>query len=221
MAQGQGENQNYFDRLFAYYAQLDGIYGGYAKSHGEKYLSLWALEEIGDSSEGLSQKEIADKLFAPKQTISSVVAGLVERGMVETLPSKHDGRSKIHLLTPKGQKLFAEIRRDYARAEKLIFERLGAERIEQMFEGFAVVNDALACVFEGKLAAEEDSAAKESASGEGAAKEVPAAIAKEARIEERRAFGTKANDKEEGVAIAAPSVAERVAPVKKAGELRG
>ncbi len=216
MAQSQGENQNYFDRLFAYYAQLDGIYGSYAKSHGEKYLSLWALEEIGDSVEGLSQKDIADRLFAPKQTISSVIAGLVERGMVETLPSKRDGRSKIHLLTPKGQKLFAEVRRDYARAEKLIFERLGAERIEQMFEGFAVVNDALACAFEEGCAPDEGSAAEE-----GAVKEVPAAIAKEARIEERRALGTKANDKEEGVAIAAPSVAERVAPVKKAGELRG
>ena len=151
MAQAQGDKRNYFDRLFAYYAQLDGIYGSYARSHGEKYLSLWALEEIGDSPEGLSQKEIADKLFAPKQTISSVVAGLVERGMVETVPSKHDGRSKIQLLTPKGRKLFAEIRRDYARAEELVFEKLGAERIEQMFEGFAVVNDALASVFEGKL----------------------------------------------------------------------
>ncbi len=166
VTQGQGDKHNYFDRLFAYYAQLDGIYGSYAKSHGEKYLSLWVLEEIGDSPEGLSQKEIADKLFAPKQTISSVIAGLVERGMVETVPSKHDGRSKIQLLTPKGQKLFAEIRQDYARAEELISERLGAERIEQMFEGFAVVNDTLACVFEGKLAV------KDAAPSDDSAKEV-------------------------------------------------
>ncbi|MDO4853879.1 MAG: MarR family winged helix-turn-helix transcriptional regulator [Coriobacteriia bacterium] len=164
MTQGQGDKQNYFDRLFAYYAQLDEIYGSYAKSHGEKYLSLWVLEEIGDSPEGLSQKEIADKLFAPKQTISSVVAGLVERGMVKTVPSRHDGRSKIQLLTPKGQKLFTEIRQDYAHAEELIAKKLGAERIEQMFESFAVVNEALAHAFEGKPIA------KDYASSDGPAK---------------------------------------------------
>lgn len=148
MGQGNDDKLNYFDRLFACYAQLDSIYGNYAKSHGEKYLSLWALEEIGDSPEGLSQKEIADKLFAPKQTVSSVIVGLVARGMVETVPSKRDKRSKIQLLTPKGQRLFAEIRQDYDRAEGLILEKLGPERMEQMFESFAIMNEALSCVFE-------------------------------------------------------------------------
>ncbi len=140
--------QNSFDRLFSFYSQLDGIYGRYAKARGETYLSLWAFEEIGSRPEGMSQKELVEILFAPKQTISSIIAGLAKRGLIQTQASKKDKRSKIHLLTPKGEAFFADIRKDYDRAQDLILQVLDPERLEQMFEGFALMNRAIQTAFE-------------------------------------------------------------------------
>ena len=93
-------------------AQFDKIYYDLAKRHGESYFGMWVLEEIGDKPEGVTQKQLCEILYSPKQTVNSLVAPYVRRGLVETKPNSTDGRSKLHVLTAAGKEKLDAIRRD-------------------------------------------------------------------------------------------------------------
>ncbi len=84
------------DFLTPLLAQFDKIYYDLAKRHGESYFGMWVLEEIGDKPEGVTQKQLCEILYSPKQTVNSLVASFVRRGLVETKPNSTDGRSKLH-----------------------------------------------------------------------------------------------------------------------------
>jgi DNA-binding MarR family transcriptional regulator len=88
--------------------RLDRLYNDYARLHGETYLSLAMLEVLADSPEGVSQKRIAQEVFASKQTVSSAIGDLTRRGFVEQRACKRDGRSRPVFLTDAG--------RDYVRS---------------------------------------------------------------------------------------------------------
>jgi len=82
--------------------RLDRLYNDYAHLHGETYLSLAMLEVLADNPEGVSQKRIAQEVFASKQTVSSAVGDLARRGIVEQRACESDGRSRLVFLTDVG-----------------------------------------------------------------------------------------------------------------------
>lgn len=135
-------------RLCNSFMRFDELYGRFAKSYGESYFSLWTLEEIGDRPEGITQKEMASLLHLPKQTLSSIVASLVKRGLVETNPSPTDKRSKVHTLTEAGRALYEQERADLTRVNDELIERVGAKRIKDMNDTFGEMNDELEQAFE-------------------------------------------------------------------------
>lgn len=92
------------DFLTPLLAQFDKIYYDLAKRHGESYFGMWVLEEIGDRPEGVTQKQLCEILYSPKQTVNSLVSSFVRRGLVETKPNSTDGRSKLHVLLRRGRK---------------------------------------------------------------------------------------------------------------------
>lgn len=100
------------DFLTPLLAQFDKIYYDLAKRHGESYFGMWVLEEIGDRPEGVTQKQLCEILYSPKQTVNSLVASYVRRGLVETKSNSSDGRSKLHVLTAAGKEKLDAIRRD-------------------------------------------------------------------------------------------------------------
>ena len=89
-----GSEESVMDFLTPLLAQFDKIYHDLAKRHGESYFGMWVLEEIGDRPEGVTQKQLCEILYSPKQTVNSLVASYVRRGLVETKPNSSDGRSK-------------------------------------------------------------------------------------------------------------------------------
>lgn len=141
-------------RLCNSFMVFDELYGRFAKTYGESYFSLWTLEEIGDSSEGITQKQMASLLHLPKQTMSSIVASLVKRGLVETKPSPTDGRSKVHTLTEAGRALYERERADLACINEEVTQTLGRERVAAMNDVFEEMNVELAQAFE-RLAKED------------------------------------------------------------------
>ena len=140
-------------RLCNSFMVFDELYGRFAKTYGESYFSLWTLEEIGNSLEGVTQKQMASLLHLPKQTMSSIVASLVKRGLVETKPSPTDGRSKVHTLTEAGRALYERERADLARIDEEVAQALGRERVAAMNDVFEEMNVELARAF-GRLAKE-------------------------------------------------------------------
>ena len=91
--------ESVMDFLTPLLARFDKIYYDLAKRHGESYFGMWVLEEIGDKPEGVTQKQLCEILYSPKQTVNSLIASYVRRGLVETKPNSSDGRSKLHVLT--------------------------------------------------------------------------------------------------------------------------
>lgn len=89
--------ESVMDFLTPLLAQFDKIYYDLAKRHGESYFGMWVLEEIGDRPEGVTQKQLCEILYSPKQTVNSLVASFVRRGLEETKPNSTDGRSRLHV----------------------------------------------------------------------------------------------------------------------------
>ncbi len=130
--------------------RLDDIYGVFAKRHGETYLSMWAIYELGTHPEGLTQKQLASALYSPKQTVSSLIASLERRGLVRTVSSENDKRSKNHFLTEQGERLFREVDSEQEEYEIACLQELGSERMARMI---ADIDAVLTCI-ERKLANE-------------------------------------------------------------------
>ena len=118
-----------FDFLMPLFTQCDKIYSDMAKRHGESYMGMWVLEEIGEHPEGVTQKHLCEALYSPKQTVNSLVSAHVRRGLVETKPNSRDGRSKLHVLTEEGKAKFDAIRSDEEALEAYSLEGVSEEEL--------------------------------------------------------------------------------------------
>ena len=120
------------DFLTPLLAQFDKIYHDLAKRHGESYFGMWVLEEIGDKPEEVTQKQLCGILCSPKQTVNSLIASYVRRGLVETKPNSTDGRSKLHVLTAAGKEKLDAIRRDERMLGIYSLDGVSREELDQV-----------------------------------------------------------------------------------------
>lgn len=135
--------RSFMEDYYSLALRLDKVYAKLARRHGETYYSLWAIDEIGRAEGGLTQKELAALLMAPKQTVNSIVGSLERRGLVKTLPSPTDKRSKVHTLTDVGRELFNEADADQVAADALCMKRVGSSRISDMLETMECILDCI------------------------------------------------------------------------------
>lgn len=124
--------ESVMDFLTPLFAQFDKIYHDLAKRHGESYFGMWVLEEIGDRPEGATQKQLCEILYSPKQTVNSLVASFVRRGLVETKPNSSDGRSKLHVLTEEGKAKLEAIRHDEKMLGSYSLNGVSREELDQV-----------------------------------------------------------------------------------------
>ncbi len=136
---------SFMEDYYSLALRLDKAYAELARRHGETYYNLWVIDEIGRAEGGLTQKELAALLMAPKQTVNSIVAKLERRGLLRTLPSPTDKRSRVHTLTDEGRRVFDKAEAEQAAAEALCVKRVGSERIADMMETMRRI---LACIEE-------------------------------------------------------------------------
>ena len=77
--------------------------------------AVHAIIEIG-AVEGLSARDLSEKLVLEKSSVSRLVRSLVNRGLVSETKSDLDGRIKFLSLSTQGRKLLAQIN-DFARRQ--------------------------------------------------------------------------------------------------------
>lgn len=82
---------------------MDSLYGDFAKRVGESYHSLFVFCLLDEHPEGISQKQLCQELFSPKQTVASIMSSLTQRGLVIHRQDEADKRSKLYCLTPEGK----------------------------------------------------------------------------------------------------------------------
>ena len=96
--------ESVMDFLMPLLARFDKIYYDLAKRHGESYFGMWVLEEIGDKPEGVTQKQLCEILYSPKQTVNSLIASYVRRGLVETKPNSATEKANSMCLLRRARK---------------------------------------------------------------------------------------------------------------------
>lgn len=128
------EKKNTEKRLTEYNSiikETDELYREAAKTLGLSDSAFWILYVLRAEEKDLTQSEICDALYQPKQTVNSALKKLENDGYIE-LTERDDRRSKRINLTKKGGKLAEETVDRVIAAEYRTLEGL----TEQEQEGF-------------------------------------------------------------------------------------
>jgi DNA-binding MarR family transcriptional regulator len=89
------------------------------------------LREDGPST----QQSLVRRAGMDKVTVSRAAQGLAKRRLITRAPHEHDGRSHHLILTPEGERLFADIAPAAVEYEKLILASFSSDEVE-LFKTF-------------------------------------------------------------------------------------
>ena len=135
--------QEYASELFELHREIGGIYNSYAKSIGLTFPSLHVLGELW-KEELCSQKDIIQKTYLPKQTVSAIIKNFQEQGLIEPLvESEKDKRSKIIKLTAEGREYTDRVINKLRSAVNNSLEKLGEESRRGLLEALKQYKDNL------------------------------------------------------------------------------
>lgn len=120
----------------------DNLYRGVAKSLGLPECAFWILYTLRSGEAIVTQSDVCEALYQPKQTVNSALKNLEAEGFIE-LGSLSDRRSKQIRLTPKGEELAVKTADQVITAEQNALLTL-SEAEQQAFIGlFRKYTDAL------------------------------------------------------------------------------
>jgi MarR family transcriptional regulator for hemolysin len=101
----------------------------YLKSRGITPAGWSALAAAAGSAEAPSQRQLAAQLRVDGATLVATIDRLAACGLVERMPSAHDRRVKLVVLTGQGQALAMQVHEQAASLRRAIAERIDAGRM--------------------------------------------------------------------------------------------
>ncbi|MGZ3298060.1 MAG: MarR family winged helix-turn-helix transcriptional regulator [Asticcacaulis sp.] len=99
---------------------------------------IMILREDGPST----QQALVKRGGMDKVTVSRAAQGLAKRRLITRAPHEHDGRSHHLILTPEGERLFADVVPAAIEYEKLILSAFSGEEIAQFKDFLRRAEDA-------------------------------------------------------------------------------
>lgn len=102
------EAQYLHDILIRYnhiFKDTDKIYHNFAKSYGLSDCAFWILYLLRETDTQYTQAEICNMLSLPRQTVNSALKNLQSEGYISLTPVENNKKSKILVLTEKGEVL--------------------------------------------------------------------------------------------------------------------
>lgn len=94
-----------------------------------------------EGSEGLSQRELADRLNIEQATVGVALRRLEFAGFVRRRPASDDARVRNALLTGKGEAALVDIQDAWADAEQIFTAVLSAPRVTDLRQALTSVLD--------------------------------------------------------------------------------
>lgn len=91
-----------YNRIFK---DTDKIYHNFAKSYGLSDCAFWILYLLRETDTQYTQAEICNMLSLPRQTVNSALKNLQSEGYISLTPVENNKKSKILVLTEKGEVL--------------------------------------------------------------------------------------------------------------------
>lgn len=95
------------EKINRLYKQQDDLYHNLAVRFGLSDTAFWVLYAICSSKEPVTQYDLANSWFFPKQTVNSAITGLEKAGILSLVPLAGTRKSKNVLLTEAGSKFCA------------------------------------------------------------------------------------------------------------------
>jgi DNA-binding MarR family transcriptional regulator len=92
-------------RLARVYHKVDRASAEHLSAYGLSVGQFDVLAQVG-AHEGITQKELAEKLLVTKSNVCQIVRRMEERGLVSR---RQEGRAKRLFLTEEGRRLFDEV----------------------------------------------------------------------------------------------------------------
>lgn len=115
-------------RLARAYAQNVRAAGEHLRRWGLTAAQFDVLAQVG-SAEGITQRDLARRLFVTQGNVAQLVAKMEARGLVER---ERQGRVKRLRLTPVGRQLYEEVVPQQERLQASQFEALSLEERRQL-----------------------------------------------------------------------------------------
>lgn len=100
------------------------VYGRYARRYALTTNELFVLDILWFADDGVTQKDICDRLSANKQTVAAIVNRFMKKGLVVLEEAAQDRRHKLIRFTPSGVEYARKIIPPAARADNLAFAEL-------------------------------------------------------------------------------------------------
>lgn len=122
------------DPMFSIFSLLrcaNGLNRERARFYGLNDLETIILIHIG-LMDNPTQKGLAEKLSAPKQTVNNIIKNLEEDGLIELSKASDDKRIKILKLTDKGKKNRDERLKPITESNVRMYEKLGEEKAREI-----------------------------------------------------------------------------------------
>ena len=122
------------DPMFSIFSLLrcaSGLNRERAKFYGLNDLETIILIHIG-LMDNPTQKDLAEKLSAPKQTVNNIIKNLEEDGLIELSKASDDKRIKILRLTDKGKKNRDERLKPITESNVRMYKKLGEEKAREI-----------------------------------------------------------------------------------------
>lgn len=136
---------NFDDPMVSIFSLLrcaNGLNRERAKFYGLSDLETIILIHIGHMANP-SQKDISEKLGAPKQTVNNIIKNLEEEGLIDLIPSEDDKRMRILRLTAKGEKIRDKRLKPISESNKRMYEKLGKEKTKEIKNALKLLNDTI------------------------------------------------------------------------------
>ena len=128
------DNKNNRKKLYEYnnvLKSIDDCYRNIAKRYGFSEAAFWTLYTLRMEPGNITQSDVCTVLYQPKQTVNSVVAGMVRRGYVELEVIPGTRNKKVIRLTGEGR-AFGDriISKIYAAEQRALEKMTGEERLD-------------------------------------------------------------------------------------------
>lgn len=81
----------------------DQVYSDFAESQGVSTNAMSLIEELSIRPDGIEPAAAADYLGIARQTMTTVLDSLENKGVIARFPHRHDRRRKVIRFTPEGK----------------------------------------------------------------------------------------------------------------------
>lgn len=129
------EDQKVNDKVYEYCRLRDrqrAVYTECARVNGLTVNELFVLDVLWFAENGITQKEIIERLSANKQTISAVISRFVRSEYITLDEKEGDRRKKVICFTKKGREFAEKIIPSAADAENLAMSDLSDREMNEL-----------------------------------------------------------------------------------------